>query len=114
MLLILGCFLVPVLRGWARTGAIMILPAITLWLVWQVPDGANSSLDFLGYSLHPVTADPLSRLFATIFSIMTFAGGLFALNQNRIAEIAAAFAYAGGAVGVAMAGDLISVFVFGN
>ena len=112
LLLILGCFLVPVLRGWARTGAIMILPAITLWLVWQVPDGVNGSLDFLGYSLHPVTADPLSRLFATIFSIMTFAGGLFALNQNRIAEIAAAFAYAGGAVGVAMAGDLISVFVF--
>jgi len=112
LLLILGCFLVPVLRGWARTGFIMLLPLVTLWLVWQVPDGTNATLDFLGYSLNPITADPLSRLFATIFSIMTFAGGLFALNQNRITEIAAAFAYAGGAVGVAMAGDLISVFVF--
>ena len=39
---------------------------------------------------------------------MAFAGGLFALNQNRVVELAAAFCYAGSAIGVAFAGDLLT------
>ena len=38
---------------------------------------------FLGYDLTLVKGDKLSRLFATVFAIMAFAGGLFALNQPR-------------------------------
>jgi multicomponent Na+:H+ antiporter subunit D len=59
-----------------------------------------------------VEGDKLSRLFATVFAIMAFAGGLFALNQPRTAELAAAFLNAGGAIGIALAGDLISLFIF--
>ena len=43
---------------------------------------------------------------------MAFAGGLFALNQNRVVELAAAFCYAGSAIGVVFAGDLLTVFIF--
>ena len=43
---------------------------------------------------------------------MAFAGGLFALNQSRVTELAAAFCYAGSAIGVAFAGDLLTVFIF--
>ena len=43
---------------------------------------------------------------------MAFAGGLFALNQSRVVELAAAFCYAGSAIGVAFAGDLLTVFIF--
>jgi len=43
---------------------------------------------------------------------MAFTGGLFAINQATIVELAGAFAYADGALGVAPAGDLITVFVF--
>ena len=67
---------------------------------------------FLGYTLELVKGDALSRLFATIFAIMAFAGGLFALNQNRVTELAAALCYAGSAIGVAFAGDLLTVFIF--
>ena len=44
--------------------------------------------------------------------VMAFAGGLFALNQRRVVELAAAFCYAGSAIGVAFAGDLLTVFIF--
>jgi multicomponent Na+:H+ antiporter subunit D len=37
---------------------------------------------------------------------------LFGLNQDRRVELPAAFVYAGGALGVVFAGDLISMFVF--
>ncbi len=112
LVLVLGAFLLPALRGTARTAAIVILPLITLALVWMVPDGVALSISFLDYTLEPVKGDALSRLFGTIFSIMAFAGGLFALRQAKILELSAAFAYAGSAVGVALAGDLFTVFVF--
>ena len=109
--LILGGLLLPFLRGPLRAAALLIVPLITLYLVWQVPDGIALKAPFLGYELALVKGDALSRLFATVFSIMAFAGGLYALNQKRTTELAAAFVYAGSAIGVVFAGDLITVFI---
>jgi multicomponent Na+:H+ antiporter subunit D len=77
-----------------------------------VPDGPVLKAPFLGYELVLVSGDRLSRLFAMVFAIMAFAGGLFALNQTRTTELAAAFVYAGSAIGVAFAGDLITLFIW--
>jgi multicomponent Na+:H+ antiporter subunit D len=43
---------------------------------------------------------------------MAFAGGLYSLRQQRTAELAMAYVYAGSALGVVFAGDLVTVFVF--
>ena len=72
----------------------------------------SSSSQFLGFDLVPLRGDKLSRLFAFVFALMAFVGALYALRQERTTELAAAFVYAGSAIGVALAGDLISVFVF--
>lgn len=112
LVLILGALLLPFAGRVARPVLVLGLPLLTLTLVWQAPDGAALVLNFLEFQLTPSRADGLSRLFATIFSIMAFAGGLFALNQRRVVELVAAFVYAGAAVGVAMAGDLLTFFVF--
>ena len=73
---------------------------IALTLVWQIPDGASLRLAFLDYQLEPVRGDRLSRLFGTVFALMAFGGGLFALNHARRVELVAALVYAGGALGV--------------
>ncbi|MBW7849228.1 MAG: Na(+)/H(+) antiporter subunit D [Rhodospirillales bacterium] len=112
LILVLGAFLLPLLRGRARGGVALLLPAIALVQVWTLPDGPALSVGFLDYRIVPVQADALSRLFATIFLVMAAGGALFALNQRTVVELSAAFVYGGSAVGVAMAGDLISVFVF--
>lgn len=112
IVLMLGGFLLPLLPKAARPAWILGLPLVTLGWVWTIPDGVAVTLTFLDYVLEPVQGDNLSRLFGTIFSIMAFAGGLFALRQERVSELAAAFIYAGGAIGVAFAGDLITLFVF--
>ena len=111
LVLIIGGLLLPLLRGSLRSIVVIALPLVTLALVWNVPDGAVLQVSFLGYDLILVKADKLSRLFAIIFAIMAFAGGLFALNQARTTELAAAFVYAGSAIGVAFAGDLITLFI---
>jgi len=110
--LIAGGLLIPLLRGYLRSAALLIIPLLALYLVWQVPDGIAVQRTFLGYELILVRGDALSRLFGTVFAIMAFAGGLFALNQNRVTELAAAFCYAGSAIGVTFAGDLLTVFIF--
>lgn len=109
--LILGGLLLPFLRSWLRAAVLLLVPLITLYLVWQVPDGVALKASFLAYELVPVKGDALSRLFASVFAIMAFTGGLFALNQDRTTELAAAYCYAGSAIGVVFAGDLISVFI---
>ena len=110
--LICGAMAIPWLRGRWRTALILALPLIALGLVWQVPDGAAWQLRVLDYTLTPLQGDKLSRLFATIFALMAFGGGLFALGQKSRVEVPSAFVYAGSAIGVAFAGDLVTVIAF--
>ena len=112
LLLIGGALVLPFLRGHARSTAVLALPLAALFFLWQLPDGTLWHMQWLGYEISPLAVDKLSRLFATIFALMACGGGLFALGQQSRLEIPAAFVYAGSAIGVALAGDLITVFVF--
>jgi multicomponent Na+:H+ antiporter subunit D len=112
LIMVLGAFLLPVVGRSVRSILILGLPLVTLALVWNLPDGSFAVLSILDYQLVLVQSDALSRLFAIIFSIMTFAGGLYALKQKRVLELVAVFVSAGSAVGVVLAGDLISLFLF--
>ncbi len=110
--LVVGGLALPLVGPRARAALVLGLPLLSLALVWQVPAGIAFEIPFLDYRLEPVRGDRLSRLFGTIFAIMAFAGGLFALNRTRVVELAAALVYAGSAIGVTFAGDLITLFVF--
>ncbi|MCK4868619.1 MAG: Na+/H+ antiporter subunit D, partial [Alphaproteobacteria bacterium] len=112
LLLILGALLLPLLRGRMREIVTPLLPLAVLGYVWSLPEGVLLQFEYLGMNVEPVEVDALSRLFATIFTIMASAGALYAIRQSRFVEIVAAFIYGGGAVGVAFAGDLITIFVF--
>ena len=70
------------------------------------------TLPFLDYQIEPVEGSPLRRLFATIFALMAFVGGLYAFRLTKWWELAVGYTYAAGAIGVSFAGDLISLFVF--
>ena len=98
--------------GRLRDIIILGAPLLALALVWAVPDGSSLAFEWLGLRIEPLRVDALSRVFATVFSLMAFAGGLFALRQERWSELAAAYVYAGSALGVVFAGDLLTVFVF--
>ena len=110
--LMLGALLVPLVGARLRPLVVLGLPLVALAQVWLVADGPALEVAFLDYRLTVFQGDALSRFFATIFCIMAFGGGLYAINQRSVVELAAAQAYAGAAVGVAMAGDLFSFFVF--
>jgi len=112
VILIVAALLIGPTRGHVRSAIVLLAPLATLWAIWQVPDGVVLTVPFLDYQIEPVEGSDLRRLFATIFAIMAFAGGLFSFRQARWYELAAANAYAAGAVGVSFAGDLITLFLF--
>ena len=112
LLLIVGGLLLPLAGTKLRSAVVIGLPVLVLMLVWYLPQSASLHLAFLSYQLNPLHVGDYSRIFATIFSLMTLIGGLYALGRAKILEIAAAFVYAGAAIGVTFSGDLISLFVF--
>ena len=106
-----AALLIGPLRGTARTAVLFVAPLATLWAIWQVPDGVVFDVAFLDYRIEPLEGSPVRRLFATIFALMALVGGLYAFRQAKWYELAAAYAYAAGAVGVSFAGDLLSLFL---
>ena len=112
LILVAGALLLGALRGHARSAVLLLAPALTLWTIWQIPDGVSATMPFLDYELKIVEGSPVRRLFATIFALMAVIGGLYAFRTARWHELAAAYAYAAGAVGVCFAGDLITMFLF--
>lgn len=99
-------------RGWLRSAVVLLGPLVALWLVWGAPDTSPIIGTYLGYDLILVRGDSLSRWFGTIFAFMAFASGLFALKQESRLEVASGQAYAGGALGVVFAGDVLTLFAF--
>ncbi|MEO6624109.1 MAG: Na(+)/H(+) antiporter subunit D [Burkholderiaceae bacterium] len=112
LVLIAGATLLPWLRGVVRRVVVVAMPLLVLLLVWQLPDGPVWQLRFLDYTITPLQGDKLARLFATIFALMAACGGLFALAQKSRVELPAAYLYAGSAIGVVLAGDMLTMFAF--
>ncbi|MEX0637345.1 MAG: Na(+)/H(+) antiporter subunit D, partial [Burkholderiales bacterium] len=111
LLVIAAGLALALLRGRARDAVALLAPLAALWLVLAAPAGVAWSGTWLGFEVRPLAYDALSRLFAVIFAIMAFAGGLYALNQKSRLELPAAYVYAGAAIGAVLAGDLVTLFV---
>ena len=111
-ILLIAALLIGLLKGHVRTGVLLAAPILTLWAIWQIPDGVQSTVQFLSYTIEPIEGSSLRRIFATIFAIMVFVGGLYSYRIAKWYELAAAYAYAAGAIGVCFSGDLITMFVY--
>ncbi len=111
LILVLGALFVPFLAK-LRTVLIIGLPVICLLFVWLLPDSYILRWSFMGFELEPIRVSVIGRLFATVFAVMTLVGGIYASRQATNFELTAALIYAGSAIGVTLAGDLITLFVF--
>ncbi|HVR28199.1 MAG TPA: Na(+)/H(+) antiporter subunit D [Thermoanaerobaculia bacterium] len=98
----------PTSRGpIALAGAIAALTAVV-----GLPAPAELQATLLGFDLRLIAADELSRLFALILAVMAGLGTLYALHVERGGEHAATSVYAGASLGVVLAGDWVTLFLF--
>jgi multicomponent Na+:H+ antiporter subunit D len=76
LIMMLAAILIAFSRGHMRTLIVLAAPLLTLYAVLQVPDGVSLSVHYMNYPVELIEGSPVRRLFATVFSIMAFAGGL--------------------------------------
>ena len=112
LFLICGAVLIPVLKGNAKYVWMLTMPALTLFVLFNTPDGSYWSFSVLGYELILNKIDSLSRVFGYIFCIVTFLGVLYAVRIGDDIQYFSALIYAGGALGVTFAGDLFSLYIY--
>lgn len=110
--LVITGLLLPFLPMRLRQLAVLLVPLATLVGMWSLPDGATMNVVLHSHYLVPVQVDALSRLFATAFCLALWLASLFAFNRLGRGELSAGFVYAGGAVGVTFAGDMLTLFGF--
>jgi multicomponent Na+:H+ antiporter subunit D len=112
LVMLAGALLLPLLPRNYRSYFSLFIPLVALGLVRMAPTGVTLTLELMDYQLVVYKVDRLSRLFGTIFALITVIGSLFAFHVKKAAEQIAALLYAAGALGVTFAGDLITLFVF--
>jgi multicomponent Na+:H+ antiporter subunit D len=112
LLLILGAWLVPLLKGRARRLAMLVAPASAFVACLLLKPGTYGVVQFLGQDLVFGRVDRLSLVFSYVFSLLALLGMIYALHVKSDAQHVAAMTYAGGALGVTFAGDFLSFFMF--
>jgi multicomponent Na+:H+ antiporter subunit D len=112
LVLIFVGLLLPFCNSVVRKTLLLLAPIIAFFLVVTIPEGHSTSVPFLDYQLQVLKHSTYGVVFAIIFSIMAFVGNLYGLHQSGKIEQTAAMVYIGSAMGVTLAGDLITVFLF--
>lgn len=112
VILIIGGFLVPFLKGRVKSAFMLLLPVLAFIVLVRMPVGEYWRVGFLGYDLILGRVDRLSMVFGYIFTIISFIGILFALKLEDDLQHVFALMYAGGALGVTFAGDFFTLYIF--
>ncbi|MCG8633742.1 MAG: Na(+)/H(+) antiporter subunit D [Desulfobacterales bacterium] len=111
-ILVLGAALIPILRGNAKKIYMLALPVVAFWIMTAMPEGNFWTVNFWGYDLILGRVDKLSRVFTYVFIIMAFLGVLFALQVKDNLQHVSGLIYAGSTLGVVLAGDFLSLYLF--
>jgi multicomponent Na+:H+ antiporter subunit D len=112
LLLMAGAAGVPLLRGLPRRLVLVALPVAAMVVLWLLPEGTVGAFELFGLQLTLVRVDALSRVFASGFLVAALLTAVYALHLRDSLQQAVILAYAGTAVGGALAGDLLTLFVF--
>lgn len=112
LVLILGAWVLPFLKGWAKRLVMVLLPASALVLCLRLEPGTYGVMHFVGQELVFGRVDRLSLVFSYVFALLTLVGMIYALHVDDDAQHVVALTYGGAALGATFAGDFLSLFVF--
>tara|TARA_R110002072_G_scaffold46082_1_gene127824 strand:- start:2715 stop:4403 length:1689 start_codon:yes stop_codon:yes gene_type:complete len=107
-----GALLVLIPQYRLRAAALLTIPILGSLAVYFMPESTRVEFSVLGYDLRPVRVDKLSLIFAYAFNIAAFIAILYSFHIRDRMQQTAGVLYAGSALGVVFAGDLITLFVF--
>jgi len=112
VILIIGAVLLTLLPKKFRSSAFLIFPIAALVFVITRPDGYTLTASLGSFELIVMEVDALSRVFGIIFAITAFVAGTYAWHIKDLGQQVNALVYAGSALGVTFAGDLLTLIIF--
>jgi multicomponent Na+:H+ antiporter subunit D len=112
LVLIIGAWLVPLLKGTAKRAVMILVPVVALAACLRLEPGIYGVVNFLGQELVFGRVDRLSLVFSYVFAIMTVIGMVYSLHVKNDAQHVTALTYAGSALGITFAGDFLTLFLF--
>jgi len=112
VLLIIGALLLPLFKGASQQAYRLALVAFFVFVVFRIEQGSHAQIAFGGLELVAGRADKLSLAFSYVFSIITVIATIYSLHVRDNIQHVAGLIYAAAAVGVVLAGDLLTLYVF--
>lgn len=112
LLLILSGLVIAVLPRRALAPTTLVATVVALWLTWNLSEGDLLTHGFYGQQLTLLEATALSRPFALVFATLGVVASIYGWNLMNRVERTAGLATLGAGLGVVLAGDLLSLFLF--
>lgn len=112
LILVFSALILPLIPQKVRSPWFLLITFIALVCLWKLPEGSFLTVNFLNYKLILLKVDSLSKIFATIFALITFLGGVYAYHIKDPLQQSAALIYSASSIGVTFAGDYITLFIF--
>ncbi|MDP6041186.1 MAG: Na(+)/H(+) antiporter subunit D, partial [Candidatus Latescibacteria bacterium] len=112
LILLAGSLLLFVLPRGPRRVVSVLLPVFGFLNLLAIADGTMWHVTWGGFTLNVLRVDRLSLLFGYLFHLAAFLAAIYSLHLKDRLQIGMGLMYAGSAVGVVFAGDLITLFIF--
>ncbi|MCR9240977.1 MAG: Na(+)/H(+) antiporter subunit D [Rhodobiaceae bacterium] len=113
LLFVAGAALLPFIpNGHPRALAAIIVPIISAYLIWMMPEGMYGQFTLVGQEITLLRVDKLSTIFGFVFSLAAFLALIYAWHVRDTIQQTMSLLYAGAAIGAVFAGDLVSLFIF--
>ncbi|MFC1967866.1 Na(+)/H(+) antiporter subunit D [Chloroflexota bacterium] len=111
-ILIASAVILPILPRWARPVALVVFSSFTLYVIYLLEPGTHLTFHFLSYELVLLQVDRLSLAFGYVFALIAIFGAIYSFHIRDTVEQVCTLLYAGGALGVVFAGDLLTLYFF--
>lgn len=112
LILVCGSLLALLIpQSLVRNGFLLALPALSLIQLLGLPDGQYAQVELFNLTLTMLRLDGLSFAFALVFHIAALLAVIYAWNLRDPVQQVVGLLYPGAALGVVLAGDLVTLFV---
>ena len=106
LLFVAGAALLPFIpNGHPRALAAIIVPIISAYLIWMMPEGMHGQFTLVGQEITLLRVDKLSTIFGFVFSLAAFLALIYAWHVRDTIQQTMSLLYAGAAIGAVFAGD---------
>lgn len=111
-LFILGAVLMPVFNRLKMRQVLLIgLPLLAMYQIHHLPESFGV-VNYLGFDLIFGRVDKLTYVFLHVFTLMALIGCVYGLHVKESGQHISAFLYVAGSLGVTLAGDYLTLFIF--